>query len=223
MPVAEKVIIWQNLQIAHGNIYTAAVAAALAGYQNAGDALLYYLSSGNAGITEKVESYEEEFYTTGHTRRMISLQTAINGNSKMKKQLEKNIKSIQYVVKKFKIPEETSITFYNTIEDKGAAGKYKEQGVDSNLDWFLAIGEYRIKMQCKVTRNNNDEYTMQIRYGLEDYYDWKEGQDDASFIEMLKVQGVEGVLFEILETLHKAGLARNYTNYGEILHSVTWQ
>jgi len=35
-------------------------------------------------------------------------------------------------------------------------------------------------------------------------------------------KGIEGELFEILESLHRAGLARNYTNYGEIEYTTEW-
>ena len=62
-----------------------------------------------------------------------------------------------------------------------------------------------------------------MRYGLEDYYDWRV-VDNRGYAEMLgDIQGL--VIEEIsayLELMHKAGISRNYTNYGETNYTITW-
>lgn len=220
MPEVERIIKWESLQIAHGEIYTASVAATLAGYPNGGSALIYYLSSGNTGSTGEVYVYEEGIYTKGHTMRKISLENAINENSNMKEKLDKTIENVKEVAKKFNIPENSSITFYNTIEDSGITGTYKDKIFDG-MDWFLAIGKYSIKIQCTVTKDN-DNYLMEMKYGLRDYYDWKDSKEEEAYLEMIGTLNFKGILFETLEDLHKAGLARNYTNYGQIFYTESW-
>lgn len=223
MPEAEKIIKWTNLQIAHGEIYAAAVAATLAGYPNGGSALIYYLSSGEKGGTGETEPYEEGVYTNGHTRRMVSLPNAINEWTLMQQDLEKNINIIKQVTKRFGIPENSSITFCNSIERAGGTSIY--HGTDAT-DWFITLGTYRIKMQCTVTKNKN-KYELNMRYGLEDYYDWNRDEDANidTILEMIlkfNPQIYTGSLSKILEDLHRMGLARNYTNYGETTYTTTW-
>ena len=62
-----------------------------------------------------------------------------------------------------------------------------------------------------------------MKYGIIDYYDWEEY--DISALETL-FQGtminVDQKLFDSLNAMHRVGIARNYTNYGEVTANIVW-
>lgn len=175
-------------------------------YPNAARALAYYLTKGEMGETEDTYVYEEGIYEEGHTKRRISLLEAIDNNNSIKDKIRKNIENVLNVAEILNVDENVPVTFYNMIEDTGKTKK--EEG-----DWHLALGQYRIKIQSTVTRREND-YKLDMRYQIIDYYNWnpeKSGEHAA-------IIGLE----ECLELMHKAGIARNYTNYGEVFYTITW-
>lgn len=143
----------------------------------------------------------------------------------MKEKFENNIKIAIDITEKLNISENVEITFINTIEDSGTATK------DSGNDWHLALNKYRIKMQCTVVKIGEIKYEMRMKYGIEDYYDWNPNTDtdyktlfnDIDNKELEKIPGdILDILPEYLYTMHKAGLARNYTNHGEAMYKITW-
>ncbi|MCI9039571.1 MAG: hypothetical protein HFJ29_06870, partial [Clostridia bacterium] len=180
-------------------------------------ALDYFLTSGNSGKTGYQYSYEEDIYKTKHTMRKIPLDIAIEQSSSMKIQLEENIDTVIKVAEKMNIPENTQIIFSNMTEDSGNATR------SANIDWYITLHFYRIKMRCSVIRNG-DDYQMSMTYGIVDYYDWETAE--PSILGDL-LQGAEiNLNIENLQTslnlMHYAGLARNYTNYGETIYNITW-
>ena len=69
-----------------------------------------------------------------------------------------------------------------------------------------------------------DNYELQMTYGLRDYYDWKT-VDNEDYADMLGKDAIDIIIAgvsELLENLHKAGISRNYTNYGEIQYIIKW-
>lgn len=138
----------------------------------------------------------------------------------MKERFGQNIKTIINVAEKLKIENGETINFYNITED------YNDTSEDNSIkdkDWHLAIGTYRIKMQCTVTRNDN-EYQLNLKYGLVDYYDWLKDENDKTYAEILgNPKGlVIDKLSEEFRKMHQAGVARNYTNFGETYYNLTW-
>lgn len=191
-------------------------------YKNASLALRYYLTSGEEGKTDYEYFYEEDIYTTGHKMREISFATAINESTEMKEKLKNNANAVMNIVEKLGIDENTPITFYNIIEDSGEVK-------NSNSDWYLTLHYYRIKIQGTVTKEEND-YHLEMRYGLVDYYDWESNTAEGYgqlFKDCEEIKENSGgylldTMIPYLELMHEAGIARNYTNYGEVSYIITW-
>lgn len=59
----------------------------------------------------------------------------------------------------------------------------------------------------------NDNYKLNVILEIEDYYDWEKG----NFYEKLENSAINS-----LYDMNKAGLARNYTNYGKLNYEVQW-
>lgn len=179
-------------------------------------ALDYFLTLGNSGKTGYQYLYEEGIYKTGHTMRKIPLDVAIEQSSSMKEKLEENIDTAIKVVEKMNIPENAPIIFNNVTEDSGKATR------SGNLDWYITLHWYRIKMRCKVIKNG-DNYQMSMTYGIIDYYDW-ENQEFSALETLLEGSGInpDQKLMASLNAMHRIGIARNYTNYGEVVYNITW-
>ncbi len=183
-------------------------------YPNAATALRYYLTSGNDGKTDKTYQYEEDVYNEGHTMRRISLKDALEESNSMKKKLENNIKNNIKIAEQLEISE--PVTFVNIIEDSGEA---------IEGDWKATMHFYRIKMHCTVIKVEN-RYQMNMKYGIVDYYDWdNKPVDEYETLFNTKVE-VDDKIFTILPQdlflMHRAGMARNYTNYGDTNYKITW-
>ncbi len=185
-------------------------------FPHGSSALDYFLTLGASGKTGYQYSYEEGIYKTGHTMRKIPLNVAIEQSSSMKIKLEKNINAAINVAEKMNISDNTQVTFSNTTEDSGKAT------FEGDTDWYVTLHQYRIRMRCTVLKNG-DNYQMSMKYGIIDYYDWEE--NDISVLEAL-FQGTmidaNQKLFDSLNAMHRIGIARNYTNYGEAIYNVTW-
>ena len=181
------------------------------------------MTKGENGKTDYEYIYEQDIYKTDHRMRKISLVTALGGNTNMRQKFIKNINSMISIAEKINIIENSPVTFYNAVEDTGEASKQSEY-MDSEMDWFLTINRYRIKMKGTIVKFENN-YQLEVRYGLVDYYDWKTIKENYdSYREILNE--IDGFLLDeisaYLELFHKAGLSRNYTNYGEIPCTITW-
>ena len=220
MPMLERISIEGTLITTKEMLYTGLISIEDM-YTNAAPAIIYFLTKGEDGKTDYEYAYEEDIYTTGHKMRKISFLTAINESMSMKEKLVNNIKSIKNIAEKICIDENTPITFYNIVEDTGAAEK-RENSTEKEVDWFLTLHNYRIKMECTAIRVQNN-YKLKIKYGLVDYYDWKV-LEKKEYEELFN--NIEGVILDdvsgYLELMHKAGVSRNYTNYGEITFDITW-
>lgn len=185
-------------------------------FPHASSALDYFLTLGESGKTGIQYSYQEGIYKAGHTVRLIPINNAIEQNSSIKERLEKNINEVINVAEKMNMSESTQLTFSRTTEDSGIATK------KGGLDWHATLNQYRIRMQCAVEKNE-DNYQINMKYGIIDYYDWEEY--DISALETL-FQGtminVDQKLFDSLNAMHRVGIARNYTNYGEVTANIVW-
>lgn len=214
-------ILWYEDLTTYKTFMTLGLKAMKGNFPNAAPGLLYFLSKGEEGKTDTQYSYTEDIYKTDHTRRKTNLNLAIDQNTKIREKVVSNIDDVIEAAEKFCVNENSSVTFCNKIEDSNAAEKQSSY-TDPEADWYLFINRYRIKMQCTVTRKNNS-YTMQMRYGLEDYYDWKV-INHPGYEEILN--NIEGVAIDLaslyLELMHKAGMSRNYTTYGETNYTIQW-
>ena len=216
-------LLWDEDLRNYKTIIYAGVTTLQSKYPNAAPAIKYFLTRGEEGKTDYQYAYETGLYTTGHTMRRISLSTALDQNTAMREKLIGNIDDAIEAAEKFCVNSNTSVTFYNETEDHGIA--YRQDSLtDLEADWYLAVNQYRIKMQCSVTRSGNS-YQMQLRYGMIDYYDWHVA-DNKDYSDILGESGIEGFIIDGLsmyfELMHRAGISRNYTNYGETTYTVTW-
>ena len=80
-------------------------------------------------------------------------------------------------------------------------------------------------MQC-IVKKVDGRYQMDMKYGIVDYYDWDNKPVDEYETLIDKNITFEGKVLKILPQhlfmMHCAGIARNYTNYGEINYKITW-
>lgn len=77
-------------------------------------------------------------------------------------------------------------------------------------------------MRCSVIRNG-DNYQMSMTYGIIDYYDWE--TTEISVLETLFKGTLINANKELqthLNLMNRIGIARNYTNYGEVTYNITW-
>lgn len=193
-------------------------------YPNGGAALTYFLTKGES---ERKNTYqhEKDIYKADHKVRMIPLKAALVQSTSMKEKFESNIKTAIEITKKLDINENTTVTFINTVEDSGIATQ------EGGIDWNLTLNKYRIKIQCTI-KKMGIKYEMKMKYAIEDYYDWDPNVDvDIDYKTLFdEVQGdikkvlgpVLDILPKYLYTMHNAGLARNYTNYGEAMYKIEW-
>lgn len=214
-------IVWDNELTGYNTYMLLGLIAVSSQFPNAAPGLKYFLTKGQEGKSNYQYSYVQGVYQQGHTRRNISFSTAIDQNTAVRNKLLSNIDEAIEASEKFCVNDNTTVTFYNESEDSGTA--YKQSSyTDSEADWYLLVNNYRIKIQGTATRNGNT-YELHMRYGLEDYYDWRV-VDNRGYAEMLG--DIQGLLIEeisaYLELMHKAGISRNYTNYGETNYTITW-
>lgn len=195
-------------------------------YPNASAALMYFLTKGELGGTNNVYKYEEPPYTTNHTMREISATVAIHENKPMKEKFRKNIEGIIKIVNKLNIENGSRVILNNDSEDSSIAQDEdigKEEDVDKDTDWYATLGKYRIKIEAVITKNEN-KYELKIRYGIVDYYDWLNDKNYETYEEIFgdTTGFIKDKLFDELRMMNRAGIARNYTNFGETLYTLTW-
>lgn len=180
---------------------------------NASTALEYFLTSGERGKTDKVYPLEEGLYKEGHTMRKINIESAINKSKDLNNDFENCINNLEYIAEELCHTDGVPVTFTNTFESSGE--------VNDNKDWHNAMHYYRIKMECTAVKNGND-FEMDLKYGIVDYYDWALGLANYgdSFSEF--TEDVKQLFINYFYMLNMAGKARNYTNYGEYNVTVLW-
>ncbi len=195
------------------SIAWAGATAAKDTYENASSALLYFLTEGEDGKTDNTFSYEKDIFTAGHTMREISLNDAIGDSSEMNAQLSQTMNSVINGAELFQsVNDNNSVVFSNIIEDSATVSK------ESSMDWHLAINNYRIKSESTFSKIGTS-YTLKLRYGIIDYYDWNKGNNQSA----VELNEILGVVADHMYDLHRAGRARNYTNYGEISYIIKWE
>ena len=204
MPLAEYLISYDRIKNSWLMAYAGANAASKK-FPNASSALLYFLTSGQEGKTSNGYLLEEDIYKEGHTMREIDLYSAIEGDNKIEEKMKQNISEAKYIAERLGLSNGETITFSNVFE---TSGQTQEKG-----DWYLTLNRYRIKMECIVSREEKN-YIMNVRYGIIDYYDWEANGDYSKLLINFSST--------LLKEMSKAGMARNYTNYGEIYFMEIW-
>lgn len=171
---------------------------------NASKALLYYLTEGNSDIIfkDKYIPWEIEPYKEGHRKRLIDIQDELIG--------EKFNEIINAVINTSEniqgLKDGKTIMFSNTIEANGMVTK------NYNIDWHETVNNYRIRTQNIVSKNN-DSYNLKLTLEIEDYYDWERGSIYEDW---------QKIAINELYDMNRAGLARNYTNFGELNYDIQW-
>lgn len=155
--------------------------------------------------------------------RRISLTSAIEGNVEVRQKFIENINGIINIAEKLNVVESLPITIYNTIEDTGEALRQSEY-IDSEMDWFLTINKYRIRIESTIIKKENT-YQLEMKYGLIDYYDWKTVRNHYDDYKVM-LENIDDVILDetsgYLELFHKANIARNYTNYDDVICTIQW-
>ena len=180
-------------------------ATALLGLPNAGEALEYYLTKGTFGWSYNHYSYEITPFCTDHTRREISLYSGLKESSYMRNALVEQINATMELGEKLCIEEGQEVKFSNALE--------KREEVKDVRDWHYTLGKYRVRVESVVKKIGNS-YQLNMKYYIEDYYDWDPTTDRKGFLDEF---------VPMLYELNYAGMSRNYTNYGEIEYSSTWE
>ena len=102
---------------------------------------------------------------------------------------------------------------------------------------YYALGDFKATADMTDVKRDGDTFSATITFRIVDFYDWKDGDNDPLFTEMLKklddsyrslvnslvdMETLEGFCQEDLAQLHHAGWAKNYLASGSITYNVTW-
>ena len=178
---------------------------------HASSALLYFLTKGESGKTSNTYQYENELFREGHTMRELQIDKYC-----VKDQLNKTINSVLTAAESINgVKDEDYITFCNVEEASG------EVLPGTALDWYLTVHNYRIKTENCFFRIN-DFYKLNLKFGLIDYYDWEKGDPEYSDSVEEMAKEALGIVASQMFELHRAGMARNYTNYAEVNYIIRW-
>ena len=193
--------------------------------KDSGENMLYYLTMGEEGRVNGEEySYTVLPYTSGHRRReFIGLNLLSESNQGYNNMLDEIGKAMN-AAEKYTIDGNNSATFVRTNEQ---VVRQSQKNNDS-LNWQTALGDYRTFTRSTVTKSG-DSYTMNVEFHIEDYYDWREEDENFALLALVARAYTEGILDTIFVTascplwqMNIVGMARNYTNYDTINLKVTW-
>lgn len=192
--------------------------------QDSGENMLYYLTKGEEGKVNGEETpYTVSPYTSGHIRReFIGLHMIADSNQaydNMKNEIGKAINAAEK---------------FTTTDGEYKFVRKSEQVVrqpghnDDTLNWRTGLGDYRTFTESTVIKNGTS-YTMNLDYHIEDYYDWREEDENFALQALAKRAYEDGVLDTVfvaaslpLWQMNIVGMARNYTNYDILPLKVTW-
>ncbi len=203
MGATERNLLLPHLELVHTKVQDAVIFTKFL-MPNASKALNYFLTKGTSGDKDKCYEYEIEPYKNGHTVRRIDIADDLIGN-----EFNKLINSVIIASENIQgIKEDEIVLFSNVIEANGVVPE------SFSRDWYLAVNNYRIRTQSTVKKENNN-YILKLDLEIEDYYDW---ENDGEVYRDWK----DTAAFEFYD-MHRAGLARNYTNLGKITYDIQWQ
>lgn len=192
--------------------------------KDSGENMLYYLTKGKEG---KVYG-EETPYTTapfkeGHIRREFTGLNMIADSDQAYENMKDEIGKAINAAEKF-ATSDGEYTFVRKAEQVVRQPGHN----DDTLNWRTGLGDYRTFTKATVTKNGNS-YTMNLDYHVEDYYDWREEDENFALSALAKRAYEEGILdtaFVLASSplwqMNIVGMARNYTNYDVLPLKVTW-
>lgn len=193
--------------------------------KDSGENLLYYLSKGedgNAYFNE--EPFVGGIYKEGHVRREFMGLNLIGNSNQAFDHMEKSIGRAMDAAEKYTEIGDISVNF---VEKNENVVRIPGEN-DDTMNWKTALGEYRTFSECTVNRSGSS-YTMYFNYHIEDYYDWREEDEEFTLrylAERLYTEGILDTAFVVascpLWQMNITGLARNYTNYDVLKFRVTW-
>jgi len=91
---------------------------------------------------------------------------------------------------------------------------------DEMDDWYLSVGSYftcvnMLNLNVKTGADGKKVYTATVEYNVADFYNWDEAKTWRQFKDILPSQYA-------LHQLHKAGMAKEFTSYGQATYNITW-
>ena len=147
----------------------------------AGENLLYYLTKGEAGNVYGEEiPYEVEPYKSGHVRRELIGYYLIADSDKAFNRMQLEVGKAINAAEKYALDESKTVNFVSVQERMIELSKEN----DDSINWELALGGYRIFTEAAVTKNGTS-YTMNLEYHIEDYYDWREEDENFAILELV--------------------------------------
>ena len=217
-------VVWLKTLVNYQGLFTGGALLAQNSYPNAASALIYFLTSGDDGLSSNQYSYENtlihpnktESYSSDHTMREISVRNMVDEHQIAKSTCLTYLNCAMDAAEQYCLNEGEKINFYTKSEIESVADK------DNGMDWFLAVNKYRIKMGATAYKTG-DNYTMTVSYGMQDYYDWRITEQEEYKLLLSQVDDEAIALASTyLRKMHQAGIARNYTNYGTTTYTITW-
>ena len=87
-------------------------------------------------------------------------------------------------------------------------------------DWYLSVGSYftcvnMLNLNVKTGADGKKVYTATVEYNVADFYNWDEAKTWRQFKDQLPSQ-------YDLHQLHRAGMAKEFTSYGQATYNITW-
>lgn len=180
------------------------------GMRDAGNNLLYFLTSGQnkfENVTGDIHTYEVDPYKSGHTAKEIRFENAIDDStaiSTLVTALNEMMEAVENM--DFAIGQTANIYCHNEIN--GDCNYL-------NPNWFLGVNNYRTRNYANVTKLDTGKYKMTFTHLMIDYYDWEKTTGWKNYIPLIGSQTEFAYLNEY-------GLSRNYTNYDKLTYSVQW-
>jgi len=86
---------------------------------------------------------------------------------------------------------------------------------NDGTNWFRTVGNYYTKIECEVEATSNNTYTAQIKYTLNDFYNWRKDNNEYGFSVPVEQ--------EELWELHHGGRAKDYEITGTEIINITWR
>lgn len=184
------------------------------GAKDAGNNLLFYVTSGQRSYSDRtgtIESYvnETEGFTEGHVKKEMYFSEAIRDVS--------DVRDTLYSAGNALIRATENMLVNNTSGTYEIKCLNEITGITGNvnINWYGSVYHYRTQNTAIVTVDGNN-YTMKLQHNMLDYYDYQ------------NYEGIYEVLpgFAYLDYLHMLnewGMARNYTCYDELTYTISWE
>ena len=192
---------------------------------DAGENMMYYLTKGAEGkVNGEETSYTVSPYQSGHVRREFIGLHLIADSSQAYNNMLDEIGRAMDAAEQYTVNGNNSATFVRTTEQ---VVRQQDKNNDTT-NWLIGLGDYRTFTKSTVTKSGNS-YTMNLEFHIEDYYDWREEDENFALLALAQRAYEEGLLDTVfvaasspLWQMNIVGMARNYTNYDVLNLKVTW-